>query len=130
MRRSSMGSVTGAKPAKVLSPVLCVDLDGTLIRGNVLWECALVLLKTRPVALLLLPFWLLAGRVSLKRHLATCTHLDPARLPYRQQVLELIQQERASGCRIALVTAADRALAEAIASYLGLFDEVHASGGK
>ena len=125
-----MGSVTGAKPAKALSPVLCVDLDGTLIRGNVLWECVLVLLKTRPSALLLFPFWLLAGRASLKRHVAARTHLDPARLPYRQQVLELIQQEKASGRRIALVTAADRELAEAIASYLGLFDEVHASDGK
>ncbi len=125
-----MGSVTGAKPAKVLSPVLCVDLDGTLIRGNVLWECVLILLKTRPIALLLLPFWLLAGRASLKRHVAARTHLDPARLPYRQQVLALIQQEKASGRRIALVTAADRELAEAIASYLGLFDEVHASDGK
>jgi 4-hydroxybenzoate polyprenyltransferase/phosphoserine phosphatase len=125
-----MGSVTGAKPAKVLSPVLCVDLDGTLIRGNVLWECVLVLLKTRPIALLLVPFWLLAGRAALKRHLAARTHLNPARLPYRQQVLELIQQEKASGRRIALVTAADRELAEAIASYLGLFDEVHASDGQ
>ena len=125
-----MGSVTGAKPAKVLSPVLCVDLDGTLIRGNVLWECVLVLLKTHPGTLLLLPFWLLAGRASLKRHVAARTHLDPARLPYRQQVLDLIQQEKATGRRIALVTAADRELAEAIASYLGLFDEVHASDGK
>jgi 4-hydroxybenzoate polyprenyltransferase/phosphoserine phosphatase len=125
-----MGSVTGAKPAKVLSPVLCVDLDGTLIRGNVLWECVLVLLKTRPIALLLLPFWLLAGRASLKRHLAARTYLNPARLPYRQQVLELIQQEKASGRRIALVTAADRELAEAIARYLGVFDEVHASDGQ
>ena len=130
MQRSSMGSVTGAKPAKALSPVLCVDLDGTLIRGNVLWECVLVLLKTRPSTLLLLPFWLLAGRASLKRHLAARTHLNPARLPYRQQVLDLIQQEKATGRRIALVTAADRAFAEAIASYLGLFDEVHASDGK
>src|ERR1700674_1571919 len=130
MRRSFMGSVTGAKPAKVLSPVFFVDLDGTLIRGNVLWECVLVLLKTRPIALLLLPVWLLAGRASLKRHLAARTHLNPARLPYRQQVLELIQQEKANGRRIALVTAADRALAEAIASYLGLFDEVHASDGQ
>jgi 4-hydroxybenzoate polyprenyltransferase/phosphoserine phosphatase len=125
-----MGSVTGAKPARELSPVLCVDLDGTLIRGNVLWECVLVLLKARPITLLLLPFWLLAGRASLKRHVAARTYLNPARLPYRQQVLELIQRERVTGRRIALVTAADRELAEAIASYLGLFDEVHASDGK
>src|SRR5258708_36288572 len=111
----SMGSVTGAKPARDLSPVLCVDLDGTLIRGNLLWECVLVLLKTHPGTLLLLPFWLLAGRASLKRHVAARTHLDPARLPYRHQVLELIQQEKATGRRIALVTAADRELAEPIA---------------
>jgi 4-hydroxybenzoate polyprenyltransferase len=125
-----MGFVTGAKPAKLPSPVLCVDLDGTLIRGNVLWECVLVLLKTHPVTLLLLPFWLLSGRASFKRRLAARIHLNPARLPYRQQVLDLLWQEKAAGRRIALATAADRELAEAISSYLGLFDEVHASDGQ
>jgi len=125
-----MGSVTGAAPAKVLSPVLCVDLDGTLIRGNVLWECILVLLKTRPITVLLLPFWLLSGRASLKRKLAARIHLNPACLPYRQQVLDFLQREKATGRRIALTTAADSELAETIASYLGLFDEVHASDGQ
>jgi len=125
-----MGSVTGAKPAKALCPVLCVDLDGTLIRGNVLWECFLDLLKTRPVLLLLLPFWLFSGRASLKRQLAARVHLNPARLPYRQQVLDLLRQEKANGRRIVLTTAADRELAQAISSYLGLFDEVHASDGQ
>jgi phosphoserine phosphatase len=125
-----MGSVTGATPAKVLSPVLCVDLDGTLIRGNVLWECVLALLKTRPITLLLLPFWLLSGRASLKRKLAARIHLNPACLPYRRQVLDFLQREKVSGRRIALTTAADRDLAETIASYLGLFDEVHASDGQ
>ena len=124
-----MGSVAGAKPAKVPSPVLCVDLDGTLIRGNVLWECILVLLKTSPIALLLLPFWLLSGRASLKRKLAARIHLNPACLRYRQQVLDFLQHEKANGRRIALTTAADRELAEAISRYLGLFDEVHASDG-
>jgi 4-hydroxybenzoate polyprenyltransferase/phosphoserine phosphatase len=125
-----MGSVTGAKPGKVLSPVLCVDLDGTLIRGNVLWECVLVLLKTHPITLLLLPFWLLAGRAALKQKLAARIHLNPACLPYRQEVLDLLRQEKAAGRHIALVTAADRELAAAISSHLGLFDEVHASDGQ
>ncbi len=124
-----MGSVTGAKPAKVASPILCVDLDGTLIRGNVLWECVLVLLKSSPITLFLLPFWLLSGRAGLKRQLAARIDLDPARLPYRQQVLDFLWQEKTAGRRIALTTAADRKLAEAISSYLGLFDEVHASDG-
>ena len=124
-----MGSVAGAKPAKARSPVLCVDLDGTLIRGNVVWECVLVLLKTHPFTLFLLPFWLFSGRASFKRKLAERVQLDPARLPYRTQVLDLIQQEKAAGRSIVLATAADRQLAEAIASYLGLFDIVHASDG-
>jgi len=124
-----MGSATGAKPAKTAAPVLCVDLDGTLIRGNVLWECVLVLLKTRPFTLLLLPYWLLSGRAAFKHELAARVHLNPARLPYRPQVLELLQREKAGGRRIALTTAADRTLAEAISDYLGIFDEIHASDG-
>src|ERR1700722_9584334 len=124
-----MGAVTGAKPAKVSRPVLCVDLDGTLIRGNVLWECVLMLLKTRPLLILRLPIWLLAGRASLKRKLAAKAHLDPARLSYRQPILDLLRQEKASGRRLALATAADRQIAEVVSDHLGLFDEVHASDG-
>ena len=124
-----MASVTGTKTAGAPSPVLCVDLDGTLIRGNVLWECFLVLLKTHPYILPLLPFWLLSGRASFKRRLAARVELETSRLPYRQGVLDYLQQEKRAGRRLALVTAADRDLAEAIAGYLGLFDEVHGSDG-
>ncbi|MGA7295605.1 MAG: UbiA family prenyltransferase [Terriglobales bacterium] len=125
-----MGTATGTKAAKVLSPVLCVDLDGTLLRGNVLWECILVLLKSSPIKLLLLPFWALLGRAALKQKLAASAQVDAAQLPYRQAVLDLLRDEKAAGRRIALTTAADREVADAIASHLGLFDEVHASDGE
>jgi len=111
------------------APVLCVDLDGTLIRGNVLWECVLVLLKTRPETLFFLPLWLLRGRAFLKQELARRVEVDPSRLPYNGQVLNLVREEKRAGRRIALVTAADQKLADAIAQHLGLFDEVHASDG-
>jgi 4-hydroxybenzoate polyprenyltransferase/phosphoserine phosphatase len=109
---------------------LCVDLDGTLIRGNVLWESILVLLKTRPITLLLLPLWLLSGRAALKRELSSRVHLNPSCLPYSQEVVALLKQEKAAGRRIVLATAADRKVAESVAAYLGLFDEVHASDGQ
>ena len=125
-----MGYVTGVKLAKVSSPVLCVDLDGTLIRGNVVWECVLVLLKTRPATLLWLPLWLVRGRAFLKQQIAARIRLNPARLPYRQQVLDLLREEKSNGRHIALVTAADRQVAEAVSTYIGLFDEVHASDGQ
>ncbi len=124
-----MGSVTGAKTAKEVSPVLCVDLDGTLVRGNVVWECVLALLKTRPIYVLLLPFWLLRGRAAFKQKLAAKAQINPASFMYRSEVLALIQREKAAGRRIALVTAADREVAEAVSRYIGFFDEVHASDG-
>lgn len=125
-----MGSATAAKTAKPASSVLCVDLDGTLIRGDLVWECVLALLKTRPFTLLLLPFWFLRGKVNAKRRLAARTHLDAARLPYRSEVLELIENERETGRKTALVTGADQELAELVARHLGLFDEVHGSNGQ
>jgi len=124
-----MPASTGSTRAEVSPVVLCVDLDGTLIRGDVFWECILVLLRTSPFTLLLTPFWLLSGKAAFKRQLAARTQLNPASLLYRQQVLTLLHREKAAGRRIALTTAADRELAETIASYLGLFDEVHGSDG-
>jgi 4-hydroxybenzoate polyprenyltransferase len=125
-----MGSVAGTQTAKTPKPVLCVDLDGTVIRGNLLWECVLALLKSHPATLLLLPVWLLRGPAVLKRQLATRVHLDPARLPYRRQVLDLLREEKQAGRRLVLVTAADQAIAESVSNHLGLFDEAHGSDGR
>ena len=124
-----MGSAAGTQAAKAPSPVLCVDLDGTLIRGNLLWECVVALLKNRPASLLLLPIWLLRGRAFLSGSSRNASNSIPSRLPYRQQVLDLLRDERVTGRRIALVTASDLSLARSISGYLGLFDEVHASDG-
>jgi 4-hydroxybenzoate polyprenyltransferase len=129
LRDRLMGSATGTKLAKASSPILCVDLDGTLIRGNVLWECILLLLKTRPTTLLWLPVWLTKGLAFLKQQVAARVRLNPAHLAYRQEVVDLLREEKAGGRRIALVTAADRSLAEAVGTYIGLFDEVHGSDG-
>jgi 4-hydroxybenzoate polyprenyltransferase/phosphoserine phosphatase len=111
-------------------PVLCADLDGTLIKSDLLWECILVLLKTAPWSLLLMPFWLSKGVANLKRELAERAVLKPASLPFRSEVVEFLQTERGSGRVIVLATAADRRLADGVAHYLGLFDEVCASDGK
>jgi hypothetical protein len=65
---------------------LCVDLDGTLIKTDMLWECVALLLKQQPWALALIPFWLLRGRAYLKQRLAARVTLRPATLPYRAEV--------------------------------------------
>ncbi len=69
-----------------LDVALVVDLDGTLLRGNVLIEQALVLLRSRPWALFRIPLWLLKGRAYLKQQLARSAPVDIASLPLNPAV--------------------------------------------
>ena len=59
--------VTSSVPSDASHPTLCVDLDGTLIKSDLLWEGVVALLKSNPLLLLRIPFWLLKGKANLKR---------------------------------------------------------------
>jgi 4-hydroxybenzoate polyprenyltransferase len=107
---------------------LCVDLDGTLLDSDLLYESLLALLARNPLYLFLLPLWLLGGKAALKRQIASRVSLDPRHLPYNRQVLEALSTT-AQRPRV-LCTASDRLLAEPIAAHLGLFEEVLASDGQ
>lgn len=108
---------------------IVVDLDGTLIRTDMLHESALRVMRDKPLHLLRIPFWLARGKAFLKSKLAGHTSFDPASLPYNQDLLAWLQEQRASGRRLILCTASDRAIADPIAAHIGLFDEVMASDG-
>jgi 4-hydroxybenzoate polyprenyltransferase/phosphoserine phosphatase len=110
-------------------PVLVVDLDGTLIRTDLLHESfwsALGRHWTVPFAALR---QMLKGRAELKRWLAGRSRIDVATLPYDPLVLDLIAERRQAGDRIMLVTATDQSLANRVADHLGVFDEVAGSDG-
>ena len=109
---------------------LCVDLDGTLVRSNVLVETLVGTLKHRPLLVFALPVWLARGRATLKRELAARADIDVARLPYDEALLADLRRERLAGRPIYLATAADEAIARRIADHLGLFDGVVASNGR
>lgn len=108
---------------------LCVDLDGTLLRSDLLWESVVAVLRQEPWALLRSPGWLAEGRARLKRELADRAAIDPATLPYHEPLLAHLRAEKAKGRTLLLVTAADIRLAERVAAHLELFDEVMASDG-
>ena len=109
---------------------LCVDLDGTLIRSDMLFETCLTLIKTNPLILLLLPFWLMTGKSSFKRKIATRSDFDPSKLPYNLELIEWLTNKKKSGRFLVLCTASDMRIAKKINSYLKLFDEVIATDGK
>lgn len=118
--------------AAVHSPearVLCVDLDGTLVATDLLWESFVSTIRRQPTALLRLPFWLLRGRAYMKQRLAEASAIDFTTLPYRNDVLAFVGAEHRRGRPVVLATAADHQLALGVAAHLGIFSEVLASDG-
>jgi 4-hydroxybenzoate polyprenyltransferase/phosphoserine phosphatase len=109
-------------------PVLCVDLDGTLVRTDTLEESLIALLRRRPWMLLALPWWLLHGRAHFKAKVAAFD-FDPSLLPYNDDLVAFIRAERAAGRSVVLATASHAISARRIAAHLGLFDAVHATEG-
>jgi len=108
---------------------LCVDLDGTLVRTDLLAESLVALLRKNPLYIMLLPFWLLNGKAALKHEIAKRITLDPQILPYRGKFVEFLRKE-AKRRHVHLVTAADRLLAAEVARHLGIFTEIFASDGQ
>jgi 4-hydroxybenzoate polyprenyltransferase len=102
---------------------LCVDLDGTLVRSDMLVESVLALLKHNPLYGFVLPFWLLRGRSHLKHEVTKRARPDMATLPYDKRVCELVQSERLNR-PVVLCTAADRVIADAVARHVGGFSAV------
>jgi apolipoprotein N-acyltransferase len=109
---------------------LCVDLDGTLIKTDLLWESLARLLRRNPFQLLLVLFWWTRGRAFLKRQLVRRVMIDPAALPYHEPFLAFLREQKATGRKLVLVTASDRDMALPVANHVGLFDEVLGSDGK
>ena len=109
--------------------VLCVDLDGTLVRTDTLLEGILRILKRDPRVLFLFFAWMLKGKAHLKRKVAERANLDPRELPYCQDLILYLEAERRLGTRIVLATGADERTAASVAAHLGIFDEILASDG-
>jgi 4-hydroxybenzoate polyprenyltransferase/phosphoserine phosphatase len=106
---------------------LVIDLDGTLIKGDLLWDTLFQLLREKPWCLFLLPFWLIGGKCRFKEEIARRVAFDASRIAYRPAVIERIRAEKAKGRPIVLATGSVRRFADAIAAHLGLFDKVEAS---
>jgi 4-hydroxybenzoate polyprenyltransferase/phosphoserine phosphatase len=106
---------------------LVVDLDGTLIKTDILhetfWSAFSKDWKTPFKALTKL----LTGKAKLKEYLNNICEIDIKSLPYDKTVIEYIKQFRSKGGHTVLVTASNITIAKKIADHLGFFDEVHGS---
>jgi phosphoserine phosphatase len=113
-----------------VSMPLVLDLDGTLIAGDLLHKSFVAVLRRNPFVVVRCAIWLLGGRAALKRQLALRARIDWDRLQLHQDIVALAIREKAAGRVIVLATAADAVLAEQLASRLGFIDQVFASDGQ
>lgn len=108
-------------------PPLVVDLDGTLIKTDLLLETTNQLLTRQPWQIFRLCHWLAQGRSRLKAHLAMSTTIDAASLPYNEALIAWLKQQKSQGRPLVLATASHHQLAEQVAEHLGIFDQVLAT---
>jgi len=109
---------------------LCVKLEGTLTRTDLVWEMAIAELRKRPWILLLLPLLFLLGKRRLTGMLAGRVAIDATTLPYTKELLEYLSQKSGDGQPIILVTAVPWAHAQAVAEHLGIFTDVLSFSGR
>jgi phosphoglycolate phosphatase-like HAD superfamily hydrolase len=109
---------------------LVVDLDGTLTLSDTLYESFAKFLFQSPMAALGAALHLARGPAAVKRYIAKHCRLDPATLPYRTELIEIVKAETARGRSVHLVTAADQTIADDVARHLGLFASAAGSDGR
>ena len=114
--------------AQTLRP-LVVDLDGTLVKTDLLFESYFGALQGGIRHHHGVLRSLRQGKARLKAYLAAAGRVGYATLPYDPAILDLLRAARKEGRRTVLATASDEVHARAIADHLGLFDEVVASDG-
>lgn len=115
--------------SRTLPLVLAVDLDGTLLRSNMLHETFWSAFAHDWRAPFAAAVWLGRGKAQLKAMLAQRSNVDVTVLPYDDEVIAYVRDWRAQGGKVVLVTATDQRLADRIGAHLGLFDEVFGSDG-
>ena len=121
MPTASVDALPAEAHDRLRAPPLVVDLDGVLVRSDLLVESAFAFLGRHPLSAPRIAVWLTHGRARLKAELAARTALDAATLPYDPEILARIREAR-SERRVYLASASNQDFVGAVAAHLGLFD--------
>ncbi|GAB6845473.1 4-hydroxybenzoate polyprenyltransferase [Methylorubrum rhodinum] len=128
--RRAAASAPTIIPAAAPRPVpLVIDLDGTLLRTDLLLEGAVSLLRRNLLMVFAMLLWLPRGKAYFKRKVAERAVLDIATMPANAALMAHIEAERAQGREIVLATAADEVMALKVMQAFPVFDRVVASDG-
>jgi 4-hydroxybenzoate polyprenyltransferase len=107
---------------------LCVDLDGTLVRSDTLLESIASGARNWRIWRALFGVFT-KSRATVKREIAEIEPIDAASLPYNDELITYLRNEKARGRKLILATAADKKTADAVNAHVQIFDSVLASDG-
>lgn len=108
---------------------LCVDLDGTLCKGDMTVESTLLLLKNAPLVFFRSLPLLIKGKSPFKRIVAQNVSINPTYLPLNRKFLDFLKGEKDAGRKLLLVSASDEILVKQVGDHVGIFDESIGSNG-
>jgi 4-hydroxybenzoate polyprenyltransferase len=94
-----------------------------------LHEATLLLFKQSPSQFVRAALRIARGRAAFKRAVSAAATPEIRLLPFREEVLEFIAEQRSFGRKIVLATASDSVWARSIADELPIFDDILASDG-
>ncbi len=107
---------------------LVVDLDGTLVLADTLHEIAVKFLIKNPfLNLPIMIGWLFKGKAHFKHNMSQQIEVNVASLPYNMPFLKWVSSQRENGRKIVLCSAANERIANKVAEYTQIFDEVISS---
>jgi len=106
---------------------LVVDVDGTLLRTDLLHEAALQFVARHPFESWRLAAWTLGGKPRLKAALAGRIECGAETLPLRDEILAAIREAQAEGRSVWLASASHRDYVEAVAARIGGIAGIFAS---
>jgi len=101
---------------------LVVDLDGTLLQSDLYWESLIRLLAKNPFFVFLLPLWLLKGKANLHHQIARRIDLQVDLLPYHEELISYLGEQKRLGGKIILVSESNISLVNQLADHLNLFE--------
>ena len=103
---------------------LVVDLDGTLLHSDLLYEGAIIFLRKNPLNFFLLLFWLLKGKLYLKNQIFNKVQLPYDLLPWNRQLVGFLKTESLKERKIILATASVIGHTSEILKAFPFFDEI------
>lgn len=118
---SSERQSSKADEAQSALPIV-VDLDGTLLLSDTLYEAAALSLFRKPFALMSTLPTLSRGRHVLKASIAKHVDLTSLVLPLREDLVNWLRQKAGEGHALHLCSAADQSIVDVVAAKVGIFD--------